>query len=227
MNIQIQTSTPKLAASLQFYRDLGMTVEEHDNCAFAYEAGITIKINYDRYARPGILIYEMDLLALKEKLSSDQVIIEYDNYIQLKGACGVNIYLLEGSPPVTPNGSSKSILGNYQGISLETICMDKSLALWSVLGFELEAGEPSQSWMTLKNKAGVAISLMALNSCPHVFYNPSLTYFNSGKNDLIIAEIRKKNISIHEEVTHFNPNGEVDNVILRDPGGVGFFVFND
>jgi hypothetical protein len=34
-------------------------------------------------------------------------------------------------------------------------------------------------------------------------------------------------IKVEEEITAFNPDGIIDNVILRDEGGYGFFVFND
>ena len=58
-------------------------------------------------------------------------------------------------------------------------------------------------------------------------YNPSLTYFNGGKNLPVNAAIREAGIPITEEITHFNEDGIVDNVILRDPGGYGFYIFND
>jgi hypothetical protein len=68
---------------------------------------------------------------------------------------------------------------------------------------------------------------MAPNACPHLFFNPSLTYFN-GKNNLqIIENIRKSGVDITEEITVFNKEGIVDNVILRDNGGLGFFIFSD
>ncbi len=68
---------------------------------------------------------------------------------------------------------------------------------------------------------------MKPNACPHLFFNPSLTYFNGKNNIDIIAKIRALNISITEEITHFNKEGKVDNIIIRDPGGFGFFLFND
>ena len=74
---------------------------------------------------------------------------------------------------------------------------------------------------------GLNVSFMVPNVCPHLFFNPSFTYFNSGKNPEIIAKLREAKVPIKEEITLFNPNGEVDNVILQDPGGFGFFVFND
>ena len=79
---------------------------------------------------------------------------------------------------------------------------------------------------TLRNLDFVS-RIFAPNACPHLFFNPSLTYFNSGKNLEVVEKLRKADVPILEEITAFNPEGKVDNVILRDPGGFGFFVFND
>jgi hypothetical protein len=54
-----------------------------------------------------------------------------------------------------------------------------------------------------------------------------MTYFNGGNNMAVIGKIRSARIPIAEEITHFNKEGIVDNIIIRDPGGYGFFVFND
>ena len=43
----------------------------------------------------------------------------------------------------------------------------------------------------------------------------------------IIEKIRELNFPITEEITHFNDQGIVDNIIIRDPGGFGFFLFSD
>ncbi|MFK8104239.1 MAG: hypothetical protein AB8G15_17055 [Saprospiraceae bacterium] len=64
-------------------------------------------------------------------------------------------------------------------------------------------------------------------ACPHLFFNPSLSYFNGKENLAIITELRARKIPLTEEITFFNPEGIVDNVIVRDPGGLGFFVFSD
>ena len=71
------------------------------------------------------------------------------------------------------------------------------------------------------------ITLMKPMTCPHLFFNPSMTYFNGKKNLSIIEKIRQLNIPIAEEITHFNNEGIADNMIIRDPGGYGFFIFND
>ena len=119
-------------------------------------------------------------------------------------------------------------MGSYAGISLETPNIKQSMQLWKALGFEVSMGGIDQGWVALSNSTGDAISLMQPMSCPHLFFNPSLTYFN-GKtvNPIIIQKIRDLNIPITEEITVFNKDGIADNIIIREPGGYGFFIFND
>jgi hypothetical protein len=75
---------------------------------------------------------------------------------------------------------------------------------------------------------GFSINLMKPNICPHLFFNPSFTFFNGKEgNPKVIAKVRELGIPIAEEITHFNKEGIVDNIIIRDPGGFGFFLFND
>ena len=60
----------------------------------------------------------------------------------------------------------------------------------------------------MKSEVGDSISLIQAQQCPHLFFNPSVTYFN-GSHNLEINESIKK-IEITEEVTEFNSKGEVD-----------------
>ena len=68
----------------------------------------------------------------------------------------------------------------------------------------------------MKSEAGDSISLIQAQQCPHLFFNPSMTYFNGSHNLEIIESIKKQIIEITEEVTEFNSKGEVDKIILRD-----------
>ena len=88
-------------------------------------------------------------------------------------------------------------------------------------------GNIEQGWVVFQNEEKATVSFMMPNSCPHLFFNPSLNYFNGKNNLAVIEKIKKAEISFTEEITHFNSNGMVDNVIVRDEGGLGFFVFSD
>ena len=117
-----------------------------------------------------------------------------------------------------------SVLGNNMGLSLETTDFEKSNQIWQAVGFKKS---DQQGWVVFKNEDGLIVSLMKPNNCPHLFFNPSLTCFNGAANPDIIQKIRDLDIPITEEITQFNKQGLVDKLILRDPGGYGFFVFND
>jgi hypothetical protein len=90
------------------------------------------------------------------------------------------------------------------------------------LGFSKTIGEIEQGWVGYANEDG-----MKANICPYLFFNPSATYFNGPNNLKIIEQIRDINIPITEEIMGFNKKGIVDNIIIRDSGRLGFFLFSD
>ena len=125
------------------------------------------------------------------------------------------------------SGESTALPGNFMGLSIEAVDVKKTVEFWQVLGYEKTMGSIEQGWIAFQNGSSIGISIMKPLICPHLFYNPGLTFFNSGKNLPIIEKIRAAGIPIAEEITVFNKEGIVDNVVLCDPGGLGFFVFND
>ena len=125
------------------------------------------------------------------------------------------------------SGEPGSILGNFAGLSLETAAFSQTVSFWEILGYQRATGGETQGWMTLEKEDSVSVSIMQKGSCPHLFFSPSLTYFNGGKNLENIAKIRDAGIEITQELDCFNDEGIVDNVIVRDPGGTGLFIFND
>ncbi|MDB4118217.1 hypothetical protein N9575_01590, partial [Flavobacteriaceae bacterium] len=75
--------------------------------------------------------------------------------------------------------------------------------------------------------AGQQLSIQKTNLCPHSFFNPSLTFFNGQKNKGIIDHIKQVELPIEEEVIFSAEEKIAQNIILKDPGGLGFFIFND
>ncbi len=96
---------------------------------------------------------------------------------------------------------------------------------WQELGFE-GSYSPNQSWIEL-NKNGQQLSLQKAKLCPHVFHNPSVSFFNGQKNKKIIQKIKQVELPIEEEVLFSQQEEIAQNIILKDPGGIGFFIFND
>ena len=229
MHTLIHTPTPNLSKSLDFYQKLGFRTLSAEMPVVVTDGRAVIEINPDRYARAGLRLYGKDWSPVVTKINEYTLVLETSEGHALSMPSGTRVYLAQGEPQVsfTPDETSSGVLGKYAGLSLETPDMAKSLEMWKILGFDNVMGAVEQGWLSATNGDGVTVSLMKHNTCPHLFFNPSLTYFNGGNNLPVIAKIRELGIPIAEEITYFNKEGIVDNVIIRDPGGYGFFVFND
>ncbi len=233
MRCHLQTATNKLEKSLEFYRQLDFKVLSSSNPALVTDGQFVMEINPDRFARACLKFYQKDWNKELEVLGKHTKINEYPAGHLLASPCGVPVILLTTESPITNKMkealSSKSfgLTGNFAGVSLESSDMKRSIAFWQVLGFEQTMGDPDQGWVAFKEPGGMGLSLMKPLSCPHLFFNPSLTFFNGKENLAIISKVRERAIPIAEEITHFNKEGIVDNIILRDAGGFGMFLFND
>jgi len=224
----IQSPTPEIKKSLDFYKKLKFNILEQDDETLVSDGKVLLKINPERYARPGIILYNKNWSSKIEEVRKLVPVFDTGSSFIVTDSTGSWIYLLNGEvPSYSIKGECHSTLGNYAGMSLETISMSHSRSLWEIFGYKVTMGGPDEGWMTMGDSNGHTISFMHPNACPHLFYNPSLTYFNGSNNPKIIQEIRDTGITFTEEITFFNKNNEVDNVIVRDPGGLGFFIFND
>ncbi|WP_373524306.1 VOC family protein [Aquiflexum sp.] len=222
-----QSPTPNKLKSEEFYLNLGFKIVSNDplivNDGKAY-----IEINTDRYARAGVKLFKNNWKSEISKLQENIAITTFSDGYLLADPSGVWIYLMEIPAPDFPvlEDKSFSILGNYAGLSLETTDIQRSIRFYETLGFKISSGSLEQGYVSLEREDFI-ISLMKPLSCPHLFYNPSLTYFNGKDNLAVIQKIRDLEILITEEITYFNKEGIVDNIIIRDPGGFGFFIFSD
>ena len=229
MNALIQTPTPNLEASLDFYKKLNFKVLSEENPTVVTDGKALLEINPERPARAGVKLYAKDWSPKVEELKAEIKTKKLENGYVLSAPSGCWIYLIEGEAPINfiPEEKSYGVIGTHYGLSLETIDFAGSIKFWESLDFKIGMGAADQGFVAMFHGNGFGVSLMKQGSCPHLFFNPSLSYFNSGKNPEIIAKLRALEIPITEEITVFNKEGIVDNVIIRDPGGLGFFVFND
>lgn len=229
MNTIIQTPTSNLQRSLDFYKKLNFTSISSEQEQLLTDGSVVVEINAERIARAGIKLYSTTWEDTISLLKDTHTITDITDGYLLSSPSGVWVYLLERaeSENIDLSGFKKSVLGNFAGVSLETTAIKDSIQFWNILGFEQTMGSIEAGWICLANKDGMSISLMVPLMCPHLFFNPSLTYFNGKDNLNIIQEIRNRSIPITEEITHFNKEGVVDNIIIRDPGGLGFFIFSD
>ena len=227
MQITIHTPTNSLQESLDFYRKLNFR-QISDHPVLLTDGIALIEVNPDRFARAGVKLRKQtwkDEVALLEMLT---VCTKTSDGYLLGEQSGTRIYLAEEEPELNfiPEEKSFGSTGQFAGLSLETTDLKRSGAIYEALGFSPFGGSPEAGYVSL-TLDGFAIHLMRPLSCPHLFFNPSMTYFNGANNLSVIEAIRKSGIPIAEEITHFNKSGIVDNIIIRDPGGYGFFLFSD
>jgi len=229
MSIVIHTQTGNLIDSINFYTKLGFQKVDHESQTLVTDGKVLIEINDHKFARAGVKMYKDNWASEVAELEKISKVHKTENGYLLNDPSNVWIYLVEGQHKSTFAEAEKcfSTLGTYSGMSLETMDIDTSIKLWSILGLKHALGEVEKGWVVYKHDEGLEMSFMIPNTCPHLCYCPSMTYFNGGNNIPVIAKIREAGIPITQEITHFNKEGIVDNVIIRDPGGFGFFIFND
>ncbi len=229
MNTFLQTPTNDLRQSLDFYKKLNFKILSAENPTLVSDGNAIIEINPDRFARAGVKFYKSNWATIVEQLQKLTKVLPIENGYLLSDKSGVWIYLMESNSTINFNLNEveNSTLGNFAGLSLETTDIQGSIEIWEILGFSKTMGSVEQGWVAYENQDKMTVSFMQPNSCPHLFFNPSMTYFNGKDNLSIIAKIREARIPITEEITHFNKEKIVDNIIIRDPGGYGFFIFSD
>ncbi|WP_163708520.1 hypothetical protein [Mangrovibacterium lignilyticum] len=229
MKAIIQTPTNKLDDSLDFYSRLNFELIELNERTIFSDGKAIIEVNPDRYARAGLKLYADNWRDIADELQEMTPVIQTRTGFLLADPSGSMIYLEECGtlPSYDLAAIQTSVLGNFAGLSLETTDLQKSLAIWLKLGFKITSGSAEHGWMSLIGPSGFTVSIMKILNCPHLFFNPSLSYFNGQNNPAIIQKIRELDIPITEEITVFNDEGIVDNIIIRDRGGLGFFIFND
>ena len=229
MQSLIHTPTNQLENSLAFYEKLGFKTLADKEKTIITDGKVVIEINPDRFARAGIKLFKSKWTKEVTLLKKLTAVHQTKNGYVLGDPNGVWIYLVEELMKLKfkPSKESFSFLGNYAGLSLESTDNKRSVEVWKALGFQA-SGSIEQGWVACTNEDNLMVNIMNPLMCPHLFFNPSLTYFNGKENNpKVIKKIRELKIPITEEITHFNDKGIVDNVIIRDPGGYGFFIFND
>lgn len=218
-------TTHDLEDSVRFYERLGFARLPSDNGTLFSDGKVIVGLNSARTARTTIRLFGDWTRELAELEKSTTVILN-DGIALVADPSGARVQL-EPECSFEVNGQPTSVLGNFGGLSLETVDFDRTIQFWDTLGYSPSMGSKDQGWMALEREGMFSISVMKAGACPHLFFSPGLNYFNSGKNLENIKAIREAGIPIIEEITCFNSEGIADNVVLRDPGGTGFFIFND
>ena len=227
MQLFLQTCTPNIQLSKNYFSALDFELKDLEGYTIAYDQQMHIMIDHNRGGRKGLTLIKENWDKEIAKITPHLRVIQKENVYYFISPSGTRFALRAEAKIDIPVTQSKCMLGNYAGVSIETLDIESSMAVMQALGFEHNSGSMEQGWVGYTDQDQNVISLMAPFACPHLFMNPSGTFFNSGTNPKIIAEVRKKQIPIFEEITVFNSKSEVDNIIMQEPGGLGFFVFND
>jgi len=229
MKLLVQSATAILEESIEFFDSLEFEKLQTENNLLFRDSNYIVDINPNRYSRTGLKFYSENWEEAIEKIKELVNIEKFEEYYQLTDPSGTKYFLYPASsyPAYSSNAESKSILGNLMGIGLETNDILLSKKVLEIIGFKQNKGDVNSGWINMNYNDEYDISLMKSNMSPHLFFNPSLIYFNGEKNPEIIEKVRKKGIEIYEEIRVFNKENKVDNIMLRDKGGLGFFVFND
>lgn len=227
MKIIINTPCPSVEISTSFYSKLGFNLHHMEGSTLVYDQNVKIIIDHSRKARLGFRLYLDNLSESINKLDNDLFEIKNKIYSIDPNGIIISLHPLDEYPQNFLEADTKAITGNFAGISIESLPFKNSISFYKKLGFNISMGDGESGWIQM-NGFDIDLSIMKMESCPHLFHNPSLTYFNGKEgNPLIIEKIRNAGIEFDEEITVFNDQGIVDNVILKDPGGLGFFIFND
>lgn len=221
----IHSPTNDLEQSKEFYNKLNFKMISESSPTLFSDGQVFVEVNPDRFARTGLKLYGSGWKDIVSKLPAS---IEIEGGFIVSDPNGVLIYLMESEFEGFEKPEEKTgVTGNFAGLSIEALDIEATCNFWESLGYGNSQGDISQGWVVYSNGSNVDVSIMKMQTCPHLFFNPGMTYFNGGKNPEIIQKIRDAGIRITEEISHFNANGDVDNIIIQDPGGLGFFLFND
>lgn len=220
--------SPLKSTSLEFFRSLKFQITEFEGERYASDKGIIIRLNPDPDSSPGVMLFRENARDIIPALSEELKVVPTKEGFEFTDPSGTIVTLVESSSlGKSPEVSSGSLAGNLAGITIGLADPPLSIMIWKILGFSIVAGSEDQGWAALADSGGSAISILNMDMCPHKFFNPSLSYFNGDNNMKIIEGIREAGIDIEEEITAFNDKGIVDNIIIREPGGIGFFIFSD
>jgi hypothetical protein len=221
----IHTPTPSLTASSQFYSKLGFEEFEIATSTYYSAKNLIIEVNQVRFARAGIKIIKQDWSKELDLLRQLVTLFNCEKGEAFVDPSGSWVYLETYEDLERLEQVQISVLENYYGVSLETANFAKSIALYEIIGFAVPE-KTDATYVALQN-GEFSITMMKPHTCPHLFFSPSLNFFNGSDNISIIEKIKQLNIPISEEITHFNKENIADNIIIRDLGGYGFFVFSD
>lgn len=226
MTLCLTTPAPDPEVSARSLTRLGFEPVSKGSSLMTDGAAV-IHVDTTPRARAGVRVWRGALGREADELLTRHGAAPFDGGRLAAAPSGVPLWVVDGPEPELETGPLGALLGSFAGISIETPSLARSVAFWSaLLDARVAAGGVDQGWLTLRRDGLADLSFMGPLACPHSFANPSLTYFNGGRNAEVIAAVRAREIPVFEEVGGTD-SAPAENIVLREPGGIGFFVFND
>ncbi|MEQ9415542.1 MAG: hypothetical protein RIF39_17025, partial [Cyclobacteriaceae bacterium] len=161
MQSLVHTPTNDIKKSLEFYQKLEFKVVTDKTLTLVTDGKALIEINPNRFARAGVKLFKKKWTKEVTRLKKLTVVHKTKEGFLLSDASNVWIYLVEGESKIKtkPAKASYSVLGNYAGLSLESLDIVQSVAVWKALGFETN-GSPDQGWVACKNEDDLMVNIM-------------------------------------------------------------------
>jgi hypothetical protein len=163
MKTTIITPTPHLPSSIEFYRKLSFKIIEKQSQGVVTDGIAVIEIVPDRFVRPGVKFYGVDLKLLESK----ENFFDFQQGKAIRDPNGVWIYLTDKlfEYDFTVSKTCFGLTGNFSGISIETDSIPSSVNFWQQFGFKKHGGNEAHGYVTLMNEDNVCcISCFRLSS---------------------------------------------------------------
>lgn len=229
-----QIAAPDAEESLAHYRKLGY--QEHvlsDAMYLFFDKASSFILNTARDARHGLRCFVDDIEMARRDWQEITVLYDSDGGFFCTDPNGVYLFFQSRTDSAQilnkTDANEHCLCGVNYGLGIESGRFDTSLAFYTHLGYKSDKpANEKTAYITLTHDAGPPITLFKPNTCPHAFYNPSFTFFNGKEgNKKVIEDLTTAQVTIRQGISWFNPDGEVDNIIISDPGGFHSFIFND
>lgn len=188
------------------------------------DGNVWVRLDEESEYGPGLLYFAETVtpLPLGESVSEE---VESEWAMEWKSPEGVSLTILQTPHDEMPDNTSSSLspFGTFYEVSLMTTDFDASVVWWQKAGFFITHGNPAtDNFITLSDDM-IRVGLYRPGSCPHIFNNPAVTYFDGEMAEKIVAA-KEIGISFAQEITH--KEGVISDGIVETEEGWHVFLFS-
>ena len=138
----VQTCTGDFATSKSFYQKLNFELLKEDKIALFTDGKMLLEVNPANTARTGLKLYQENWETTLKALEKITAIVDFEGGHLVSDPNGVKVYLMTQKLTVdySLNGESTAIPGNFAGLSIEAVDIEKTIAFWQILGYKKTMG---------------------------------------------------------------------------------------